>query len=93
MDWLLILIGNKVDLEEKREVSKDEGQEFADQNGLMFLETSAKTAQNIVEAFNISAKSILSNIKKNETKPKVNTNINLNKEKEKEKQAEASGNN
>ena len=86
------MIGNKVDLEEKREVSKDEGQEFADQNGLMFLETSAKTAQNILEAFNISARSILSNIKKNEKKPKENTNINLNKEKEKEKQAEASGN-
>ena len=89
---MMVLVGNKVDLEEKREVSKDEGQEFADQNGLMFLETSAKTAQNILEAFNISAKSILSNIKKNEKKPKENTNINLNKEKEKEKQAEASGN-
>ena len=91
-DIIIILIGNKVDLEEKREVAKDEGQEFADQNGLMFLETSAKTAQNILEAFNISARSILSNIKKNEMKPKENTNINLNKEKEKEKQAEASGN-
>ena len=91
-DIIIILIGNKVDLEEKREVTKDEGQEFADQNGLMFLETSAKTAQNILEAFNISARSILSNIKKNEMKPKENTNINLNKEKEKEKQAEASGN-
>ena len=31
----------------------------------MFLETSAKTAYNVVEAFNLSASCILSNIEKN----------------------------
>ena len=31
----------------------------------MFLETSAKTAFNVVEAFNLSAQSILQNIEKN----------------------------
>ena len=47
----VILIGNKKDLEDKRQVSYEEGENFAKENGLMFLETSAKTAYNVVEAF------------------------------------------
>ena len=47
----VILIGNKKDLEDKRQVSYEEGEAFAKENGLMFLETSAKTAYNVVEAF------------------------------------------
>ena len=38
----VILIGNKKDLEDKRQVSYEEGEAFAKENGLMFLETSAK---------------------------------------------------
>ena len=43
----VILIGNKKDLEDKRQVSYEEGEAFAKENGLMFLETSAKTAYNV----------------------------------------------
>ncbi len=44
----------------------------------MFLETSAKTAYNVVEAFNLSASCILNNIEKNGVDPhKVNDNINI----------------
>ena len=35
----------------------------------MFLETSAKTAYNVVEAFNLSAQAILNNISKNGVDP------------------------
>ena len=35
----------------------------------MFLETSAKTAYNVVEAFNLSAQAILNNIERNGTDP------------------------
>jgi Ras-related protein Rab-2A len=42
-----ILIGNKSDLENKRQVSKEEGERFAKDNNLIFLETSAKTSQNV----------------------------------------------
>ena len=38
---LIILIGNKIDLEDKRVVSYDEGNEFAMKNGIIFAETSA----------------------------------------------------
>jgi Ras-related protein Rab-2A len=40
----VMLIGNKSDLASKRAVSFEEGQQFAQQHGLIFLETSAKTA-------------------------------------------------
>ena len=48
---VITLIGNKSDLEHKREVSAEEGKAFADKHGLNFLETSAKTAENVDEGF------------------------------------------
>ena len=44
-----LLIGNKSDLEEQQEVSREEGVELARQLGIPFLETSAKTKYNIDE--------------------------------------------
>ena len=43
----IILVGNKIDLENKREVSKEEGEEMAKKYGLSYFETSAKTGDNI----------------------------------------------
>lgn len=56
---VIILIGNKKDLESKRQVSYEEGEEFARENGLLFLETSAKSAYNVEESFRVSAGRIL----------------------------------
>jgi Ras-related protein Rab-2A len=53
-----MLVGNKSDLEAKREVSKEEGEAFAAKNGLFFLETSAKTAVNVEAAFLETARKI-----------------------------------
>lgn len=51
----IILVGNQIDRcqqnEELREVEMLEGKEFADQQGLLFLETSAVTNVNVVDAF------------------------------------------
>ncbi|KAK7266831.1 hypothetical protein RIF29_19488 [Crotalaria pallida] len=58
----IMLIGNKCDLSHRRAVSKEEGEQFAKENGLLFLEASARTAQNVEEAFIRTAGKILQNI-------------------------------
>lgn len=45
-------------MQHKREVSTEEGQRFAAEHGLVFLETSAKTAHNVEEAFINTARKI-----------------------------------
>jgi len=46
-----ILVGNKADLEDKREVETELGQQLADEFNTDFLETSAKHGQNVDEVF------------------------------------------
>ena len=48
----VVIIGNKKDLESTREVEFNEGKEFADSRNLHFYEVSAKTGENVQEAFN-----------------------------------------
>ena len=62
---LIILIGNKIDLEEKRVISYDEGNQFAIKNGISFAETSAKTGVGIEDIFMKSAKEISKKINEN----------------------------
>eukprot|EP01084_Bolivina_argentea_P284024 486622_1 len=61
-DMVITLIGNKSDLEHRRAVSTQEGQQFADEHGLIFLETSVKTADKVDTAFIKTAKKIHENI-------------------------------
>jgi len=47
----IIIVGNKSDLNE-RQVSYEEGKKYAESKGFNFYETSAKTGENVGEAFN-----------------------------------------
>uniref|UniRef100_A0A6B2LN33 Uncharacterized protein n=1 Tax=Arcella intermedia TaxID=1963864 RepID=A0A6B2LN33_9EUKA len=47
----LIIVGNKVDLEESRAVSKESGEALAAELSGVFMETSAKTPTNVIELF------------------------------------------
>ncbi len=60
---VIMLIGNKTDLGARREVTYEEGAKFAKENGLIFLETSAKTSSNVTEAFVVTAQQINEHIK------------------------------
>jgi Ras-related protein Rab-2A len=68
----IMLIGNKSDLEARREVKKEEGEAFAREQGLIFMETSAKTVANVDEAFIGTAKEIYTKIQEG--------NIDIDKE-------------
>ena len=62
----IVLVGNKKDLDAEREVSYDEGLEFARKNKLIFFETSAKTAENVDQTFIYATKIIYNNIGRGE---------------------------
>lgn len=59
---VILLVGNKRDLEEAREITLLEASNFAKENDLIFLETSAKTGDNVEEAFLKCSKTILAKI-------------------------------
>ena len=86
-DICCILIGNKKDLEESRQVKYEEGKKLAEENNLLFLETSAKTAENVQECFKISAEKILDQISKtgvDPTAPSKNVKITIDEDEEEE---------
>ena len=60
-----LLIGNKCDLEDQRKISTQEGKEFAESNGMKFIETSAKDNTKVQEAFELLTTEIIkSNLNK-----------------------------
>ena len=61
----LVLVGNKIDLEEQREVTTEEGQELAEKLGIKFYEASAKTGDNVKDIFYNSADEIAKKIEEN----------------------------
>lgn len=59
---IIFIVGNKLDLQEQRTVSTEEGQKFADEHEAHFIETSARTPTNILELFNQIAQIELPNV-------------------------------
>jgi len=69
---VIMLVGNKRDLEDQRDVSYEEVSKFAQENGVLFVESSAKTGENVEEAFLKTAKLIFQSIQ--------DGNVDLNSE-------------
>ena len=55
---LLVLVGNKTDLEEQRVISKERGENLAKENNMLFFETSAKLGDGIEQAFQKSIEAV-----------------------------------
>jgi len=79
-----LLVGNKADLVEKKVVEYNEAKEFADSLGISFLETSAKSAHNVEEAFLTMTRQIKERVSRSHegpTKPNGSVNISTNSKK------------
>lgn len=48
---VIALVGNKLDLEEKRTVPFEQAKKYSEETAIMLMEVSAKTATNINELF------------------------------------------
>ncbi|PRP80320.1 Rab1 family GTPase (PiYpt1) [Planoprotostelium fungivorum] len=59
-----LLVGNKADLLEKKVVDTNEAKEYAQSINISFLETSAKSSENVEEAFNLMTKQIKERVSK-----------------------------
>jgi len=59
---IIVLIGNKVDKDRKRKVSRKEGESLAKQHGILFREVSAKECIGVDEVFESTAKLILNSV-------------------------------
>jgi len=58
-DCIFVLVGNKMDLEKKREIRQAESEALAREKDMAFLETSAKTSENVEEMFETLARKII----------------------------------
>ena len=72
-----LLIGNKSDLESQRKVSKEEGKEFAQINGMEFFETSAKENYQVQDAFIQLTRDVIKTKDKSLEKNDKNIKINI----------------
>ena len=50
-DVIIVLVGNKTDLSDRRQVSAEEGEDKATKENIMFIESSAKAGFNIKALF------------------------------------------
>lgn len=77
---VIILVGNKTDLADRRQVSTQEGRELAKRSKLMFMEASAKTKENVTDVFYELAEKILENPDLFEVANRQRQGVNLNQE-------------
>ncbi|KAJ3366646.1 GTP-binding protein [Allomyces javanicus] len=73
----LILVGNKCDMTDKKVISKEQGQELAEELGIKFLETSAKANLNVDEAFFTLARDIKKRLIDNQAPPQEKGKIDI----------------
>ena len=75
-----ILIGNKKDLVEERQVTQEEAELFSQTNNMIYFETSAKEGNNIDYVFNYTAEKLLEFYKSNDQEIKRQLTPNTQKQ-------------
>ena len=84
-DIQVIVLGNKSDLEDKREVSSEEGAKFSEENNYLFIETSCLKNTNVADAFDTLIEITNIEAKKNGKKLTIDGIILKNEKNEKKK--------
>lgn len=79
-DVELMILGNKCDIADKRQVSKEKGEQLALQHSIKFMETSAKASINIEEAFTTLARDIKLKMEKRMEDSNLNRGYQLSKD-------------
>lgn len=80
----IILLGNKTDLKDKREVSSKEGADLAQKNRFIFMESSVADNYNVSNAFETLIEMTNVEMKKNNCQ-RIKMNKNIKKEEKSEK--------
>jgi len=65
-DFPVVIVANKVDRADERQVSKEEMETWASNQGVPIIETSAKSGENVEEAFQKIARVVIENLKPEE---------------------------
>ena len=72
---VVILVGNKSDLSNKRKVTTEEAKKLAAEHGCFYIETSAKSGYNVENIFRITMEKVLENIENGFPIPGYKDNI------------------
>ena len=85
-DFPMVLVGNKIDLESERKITKEQGEKFAKENGIEFFEISNKNGINIQEAGLALVNKILEKKEKEKPDAKSINTIVLKRKSKKQKE-------
>ena len=77
---LIMIVGNKIDLDFKRQVEIEEAKEYASKNNFLFEEISVKSGMNANDIFYKLSKEILNKLEKGQVKASVETGIKIGQE-------------
>ena len=76
----LIIVGNKIDMEESREVEKETAEQFATENNYKYFEASAKTGEGVDDAVRDLVNQVLNNNQIDEQKMEARKSVQLKEE-------------
>ena len=79
-DVIIVLVGNKVDINDEESVNSKQAQDYCNQNNLMFIETSAKSGYNVKQLFKKIALALPGNIQQEQVNNDQNVKIEVNSE-------------
>ena len=76
-ELFVCLVGNKIDLEDKRVISNEEGEKYAKANNINYFEVSAKSGKGVSELFNKAIKGSMDKVFSTNEKEEVDDKVRL----------------